>query len=506
MDEAIAATAAASTSCTVANNVSAPAANPPAAATLSFTVAVPKHLASLVDRAPFSFRDVRAGLEGPPAGDEGLGQPAHIELVNTQAVLSPHPVPASPGAAVVPSAFNDLHSWDAMPGRDDGNDSGGDSDGGVPVLVAEAREMHYLLPHCCLAENPSTVSAAAPASSAASTSNAASAPASSPAPAPVSTMANKPRERRPSVADAARAVGGKNLWQKRRLSLQAKHVALVKQRTQQLAATMMTGVSDAHNVRILARQGKMGIELPGSVLKMTEGYEFRVYWFEIVECARKLALTGMPVWFEMGSTAQLTFGLLISFFSFGAYMLLNPFDKDSDDRLSQLCQAQTFFALLSSIILASAAEGGSTSRNMGVLLVLLTALPVGFAVWVELYGDDPKRSKERSMMRLANRFLVKPLRSRLLKKRAELGRKQREQEAGQRMYARMYARAQSSQNLGRGIDEWSRMTKRTSERCSLDSNASRASSMLRCQGSAKVVPQVDGTQSGDVLVSQVGLP
>ena len=38
----------------------------------------------------------------------------------------------------------------------------------------------------------------------------------------------------------------------------------------------------------------MGVVLPESVLKLTEAYEMRVYWFEIVECFRKLALTGMP--------------------------------------------------------------------------------------------------------------------------------------------------------------------------------------------------------------------
>ena len=56
-------------------------------------------------------------------------------------------------------------------------------------------------------------------------------------------------------------------------------------------------------------QGKLGVVLPGSVLTLTEAYELRVYWFEIVECIRKFLLTGMPVWFDMGSTPQLVFGL-----------------------------------------------------------------------------------------------------------------------------------------------------------------------------------------------------
>ena len=89
--------------------------------------------------------------------------------------------------------------------------------------------------------------------------------------AKASTTPTYSATRRPSVADVAVASGGKNLWQKRRLSMQAKHATIVKQRTQQLAATMMKGVLYADSVRDLARKGKMGVVLPGSVLKMTEG-------------------------------------------------------------------------------------------------------------------------------------------------------------------------------------------------------------------------------------------
>merc|ERR1711907_835641 len=133
----------------------------------------------------------------------------------------------------------------------------------------------------------------------------------------------------------------------------ARHRRSALERSNELATKMYKGVTDEKIVREYGRKGQMGVTLPASVLKMPAGYEFRVYWFEIIECYRKLALTGMPVWFEMGSVAQLTFGLLI-FFSFGAYMVFQPYAKDGDDRLSQLCQAQTFFALLSSIILEHA--------------------------------------------------------------------------------------------------------------------------------------------------------
>ena len=57
----------------------------------------------------------------------------------------------------------------------------------------------------------------------------------------------------------------------------------------------------------------------------------------------------MPVWFEMGSVSQLTFGLIICFFSFGAYMMLSPYVKEQDDTLAQLCQT---------------VQGGSPTRDL----------------------------------------------------------------------------------------------------------------------------------------------
>ena len=59
-------------------------------------------------------------------------------------------------------------------------------------------------------------------------------------------------------------------------------------KVEKLTAAMHKGGLE-EGARELARQGKMGVELPEAVLKLTETYEMRTYWFEIVECARKLA-------------------------------------------------------------------------------------------------------------------------------------------------------------------------------------------------------------------------
>jgi len=138
----------------------------------------------------------------------------------------------------------------------------------------------------------------------------------------------------------------------------------------------------------LARDGRV----PDYVRKLIEGYELRVYWFELVECLRKILLVGMPVFFEMGSVAQLSYGLLVCFLSFGAYMLLTPYTSESDDRLAQLCQMQIFFSLVASIMLRhareiSVSEGRAYNSNLDVLLCVLTFLPLGFGLGVHVLEE-----------------------------------------------------------------------------------------------------------------------
>ena len=79
-----------------------------------------------------------------------------------------------------------------------------------------------------------------------------------------------------------------------------------------------------------------------------------------------------PVFFQpSGSVSQLIFGLVVCFLTFGAHMVYAPYVEDSD-RLAQLCQAQIFFALLSSIALKYDAGTLSNAVNMDILLSTLT--------------------------------------------------------------------------------------------------------------------------------------
>jgi len=120
--------------------------------------------------------------------------------------------------------------------------------------------------------------------------------------------------------------------------------------------------------------------LPGYMLKLTGGYEYRTYWFEIFESVRKVLIVGVPATFaDRGGIAQLFWGLLVCSGTFGSYMMYAPFIEDSDDKLSQLAQLQIFLTLVSSLSLRADTDGSGTVASL-VTIVLFIVPVLGLAL------------------------------------------------------------------------------------------------------------------------------
>ena len=71
-------------------------------------------------------------------------------------------------------------------------------------------------------------------------------------------------------------------------------------------------------------------------------YELRCYWWEAFECARKLSIVGLPVFFEPGSSEQLAFGLLICFITVAVFEPHRPMRDASDNVLQLVCLVEVF--------------------------------------------------------------------------------------------------------------------------------------------------------------------
>lgn len=133
--------------------------------------------------------------------------------------------------------------------------------------------------------------------------------------------------------------------------------------SEEVSAEIMQEADRVHEKAKTAYE-ELRTQLPTTLRRLTGGYELRVYWcvheickphnvatdqtlaslicivrrWEIFECARKILLIGLPIFFEAGSPRQMIFGLVVCFFTFGLYGVVRvcPF---SMPRVLAQCQA-----------------------------------------------------------------------------------------------------------------------------------------------------------------------
>ena len=75
------------------------------------------------------------------------------------------------------------------------------------------------------------------------------------------------------------------------------------------------------------------------------------YWTEVMECLRKLLLTGFVVFFYEGSALQVVFGLSISMIFLALYSFLQPYLMPSNNTFASFVHFQISFTLMSALLL-----------------------------------------------------------------------------------------------------------------------------------------------------------
>ena len=111
------------------------------------------------------------------------------------------------------------------------------------------------------------------------------------------------------------------------------------------------------NDELAEQESQVLKRLPRYMVKLVGDYRGRYYYFEILECARKLLLVCIPVFFDpQGSVGQLMFGLLVCFVTSCAYSFMQPY-KDANT-LAIMAQVTS----CSSLLLHSSYPVGSRRR------------------------------------------------------------------------------------------------------------------------------------------------
>lgn len=118
------------------------------------------------------------------------------------------------------------------------------------------------------------------------------------------------------------------------------------------------------------------VDLPDAVRRLVGPYDSRYFYYEIIECFRKLLLVCMPVFFDPpGSVSQLIFGLMCSVLSTIVLVFFQPYKYGYDNMLAVICEVTIFFAILSSVALKYDEQTLADSRNIDGLLSFLLLTP-----------------------------------------------------------------------------------------------------------------------------------
>ena len=143
-------------------------------------------------------------------------------------------------------------------------------------------------------------------------------------------------------------------------------------------------------------------------------YEPRVFYFDLIECVRKLCLVGLSVFFEKGSSQNLAFGVLVTSTFLCLTVRLSPYVLVSDDLLAIVAQAALLLTLCLAIMLKSArdlavyrpealAEAEGFQSRVGSALIAIAAAPIALAILLALIDLGAASALVRTLRRGARR-------------------------------------------------------------------------------------------------------
>jgi len=119
-------------------------------------------------------------------------------------------------------------------------------------------------------------------------------------------------------------------------------------------------------------------------------YQYRPehWYFEVLECVRKMFLTGLMMFVMQNSATQLAIGVLISFLSFGAFAYIEPYLDPNDSWMQMCAQFATFLVLLTGLLFkmnVMSAPGEIPEDYAVVIMYIVVIFPICVAIYIVAY-------------------------------------------------------------------------------------------------------------------------
>ena len=113
--------------------------------------------------------------------------------------------------------------------------------------------------------------------------------------------------------------------------------------------------------------------LPHYMLLLVDPYHLTAYWYEVVECVRKIAMVGLPVViYSRGGIDQLLMGQLFALVFLGVFLLMRPLHDPGDNVLHAACDVQLYLTMLMMSVLKAYPVGSGEVHAMDVCMMVMT--------------------------------------------------------------------------------------------------------------------------------------
>ena len=114
-----------------------------------------------------------------------------------------------------------------------------------------------------------------------------------------------------------------------------------------------------------------------------EMYKPKFWYFEIIECVRRLMMTGMLVLVSPGDATQVAVAMLFAIISIVLYTHLRPFENPHDNRLAIVSQWAIFFTLFAAMLIKTEVDDDDDYNQtlFGIILVLCNCTAFALAIW-----------------------------------------------------------------------------------------------------------------------------
>ena len=96
-----------------------------------------------------------------------------------------------------------------------------------------------------------------------------------------------------------------------------------------------------------------------------ESYEPKYWYWEIIECYRRISLTAVLSIISPGSSPQSVLSVLLSLLFIKMYGYYQPYEADTDDIIAEVGQFQIFFTYFGALILQNSLLHSSLNNTVG---------------------------------------------------------------------------------------------------------------------------------------------